>query len=463
MALNKYFGDKAFYKRMLAVALPIMIQNGITNFVSLLDNVMVGQVGTVQMNGVAISNQLLFVFNLCLFGAVAGAGIFTAQYHGSGDREGVRATMRYKVMIGLFLTVVSAVVFAVYGRQLIGLFLRGDGSVEDAEASLRYGYQYLLIMLAGSLPFALSNAYSSTLRETGETIVPMVGGIAAIFVNLLLNYVFIFGHLGMPKMGVAGAALATVVSRYVELAVVAIWTHRHTEKMPYIKGIYRSMRIPPRLLKVILLKGSPLLINELLWSLGVTIQSQSYSTCGLDVVAAQNISSTLYNLSGVVYMAIGNAVGIIIGQMQGRGESKEELIGSTRKMIVASTLSCLVFGGLMVAFSGAFPRLYNTTDSVRHIAAQLICISAAMMPFNSLTHASYFTIRSGGKTLLTFIFDSGFMWTLPVPLAICLSRFTDMSIVPLYMICNGADVIKSFIGLWMVKRGSWIKNLTHYD
>ena len=105
MALNKYFGDKAFYKRMLAVALPIMIQNGITNFVSLLDNVMVGQVGTVQMNGVAISNQLLFVFNLCLFGAVAGAGIFTAQYHGSGDREGVRATMRYKVMIGLFLTV----------------------------------------------------------------------------------------------------------------------------------------------------------------------------------------------------------------------------------------------------------------------------------------------------------------------------------------------------------------------
>ena len=132
-------------------------------------------------------------------------------------------------------------------------------------------------------------------------------------------------------------------------------------------------------------------------------------------------------------------------------------------MIVASTLSCLVFGGIMVAFSGLFPQLYKTTDSVRHIATQLICISAAMMPFNSLTHASYFTIRSGGKTMQTFIFDSGFMWTVSVPLAFCLSRFTDMSIVPLYLICNGSDIVKSIIGLWMVKRGSWIKNLTNYD
>ncbi|MBR5903397.1 MAG: polysaccharide biosynthesis C-terminal domain-containing protein, partial [Clostridia bacterium] len=228
MVLKKFIGDKAFYRRMLAVALPIMIQSGITNFVSLLDNVMVGQVGTVQMNGVAISNQLLFVFNLCLFGAVAGAGIFTAQYFGSGDKDGVRSTMRYKLIIGVLLCAVAAAVFALFGRELIGLFLHGEGSAEDAAQSLHYGYKYLLIMLAGILPFALSNAYSSTLRETGQTIVPMLGGIAAIFVNLILNYVLIFGHFGAPKMGVAGAALATVISRYVELAVVAGWSHLHT-------------------------------------------------------------------------------------------------------------------------------------------------------------------------------------------------------------------------------------------
>ena len=462
MTVKSFIGDRAFYKRLFAVALPILIQNGITNLVSLLDNVMVGQVGTVQMNGVAISNQLLFVCNLCLFGAVAGAGIFTAQYHGSGDHNGVRSTLRYKLMVGVLISIVGALVFALFGRELISMFLRGDGSVEDAAASLEHGYKYLLIMLAGILPFALSNVYSSTLRETGQTIVPMVGGIIAILINLVLNYILIFGHFGAPRMGVAGAAVATVLSRYAELAVVAGWSHAHSEKMPFFRDVYRSMHIPARLFKHILINGSPLLINELLWSVGVTIQNQSYSTCGLDVVAAQNISNALYNLSSVAYLAIGNSVGILIGQMLGKGEETEVIRDATRKMIAASAISCLVFGGIMASFSGVFPQLYNTTDSVRNIATSLICISAAMMPFNAVTHASYFTIRSGGKTGLTFIFDSGFMWAVPVPLALCLSRFTDISIIPLYFICHAADLLKCAIGVWMIKRGTWIKNLTNY-
>ena len=460
MVLKKFFGDRAFYKRMLTIALPIMIQNGITNFVSLLDNIMVGQVGTVQMNGVAISNQLLFVFYLCIFGVVSGAGIFTAQYHGSGDDEGVRYTFRYKLASGVLLSVIGAVVFSVFGRELITMFLQGEGSPEDAAASLEYGYEYLLIMLIGILPFALSNAYSSTLRETGQTVVPMLGGIGAILVNLALNYLLIFGNFGAPKLGVAGAAVATVASRYVELAIVAIWTHTHPSKKPFIKGAYRSLYIPSRLFKQILIKGSPLLLNEFLYSSAITVMSQCYSTCGLDVIAAQNITSTLYNLSSVVFMAIGNAVGILIGQMQGRGEPAERIRDEDRKMITASVLSCTLFGGIMAACSGVFPLLYNTTDSVRAIATELICISALIMPFNAFTHAAYFTIRSGGKTLLTFIFDSGYMWAIAVPLAFCLSRFTDMPIAPLYFICHASDLLKCGIGLWMLKRGSWIKNLT---
>lgn len=460
MSFKKFFGDRAFYRRMLAVALPIMVQNAITNFVSLLDNIMVGQLGTVQMNGVTISNQLLFVFNLCVFGVVSGAGIFTAQYHGSGDDEGVRYTFRYKLMAGVLLSAVGAVVFSAFGRSFINLFLRGEGSPADAAASLSCGYEYLLIMLIGILPFALSNAYSSTLRETGQTVVPMIGGISAILVNLALNYVLIFGHFGAPKMGIAGAAVATVVSRYVELAVVAGWTHTHASKKPFIKGAYRSFSIPARLFKQILIKGSPLLVNEFLYSAGITIMNQSYSTRSLAVVAAQNISGTLYNLSGVVFMAIGSAVGILIGQMQGRGEPAEAIRDEDRKMITASVLSCAVFGGIMAACSGVFPLIYNTSDSVRSIATQLICINAIIMPFNAFTHASYFTIRSGGKTVLTFLFDSGYMWAVSVPLAFCLSRFTAIPIVPLFFLCNLTDLLKCAIGMWMLKRGTWIKNLT---
>ena len=310
------------------------------------------------------------------------------------------------------------------------------------------------------LPFALSNAYSSTLRETGQTVVPMVGGISAVVVNLALNYVLIFGHFGAPRMGVAGAAVATVISRYVELAVVAVWTHTHGKEKPFIRGAFRSLRIPAQLLRRLIVKGSPLMINEFFWSAGVAIRNQCFSTCGLDVVAAQNISSTLYNLSSVVYMALGGAVGIIIGQMLGRGESEAAVRDADRKLITVSVLSCLVFGGVMAAFSGAFPMIYNTTDEVRYLAMQLICISALMMPFNAFAHASYFTIRSGGQTMITFLFDSGFMWAVCVPLAFFLSRFTDMPIVPLYCICQGAEIVKCGLGGWLLSRGKWINNLT---
>ncbi len=458
--INRYIGDRAFYRRVLGVAVPIIIQNGITNFVSLLDNIMVGQVGTVPMSGVSIVNGLMFVFNLCVFGASSGAGIFTAQFHGSQDSEGVRHTFRFKFLICTAIALLGGLIFKLGGSFLIGLYLTGEGDAATAAGALCHGLDYLNVMFWGFLPFALSNAYSSTLRETGKTHIPMVGGIAAVLVNLVLNYVLIFGHFGAPEMGVRGAALATVISRYVELAIVAGWTHLHTNRNPYIVGAFRSLHIPGKLLKSIVIKGMPLLMNEFLWASGMAIMNQCYSTCGLDVVPAMNISSTIYNLSSVVYLSMGNAVGIIMGQMLGAGHTDEVVRDTNRKLITISVLSGAVFGGLMASISGLFPAIYNTTDTVRALAAQLICVSACMMPFNSYTNATYFTLRSGGQTLVTFLFDSCFVWVCCVPLAFCLSRFTAIPILPLYILCQGTDLIKCAVGAFMLKQGKWIQNLT---
>ncbi len=457
--LKRYIGDKAFYRRVLAVALPIIIQNGITNFVSLLDNIMVGQVGTVPMSGVAIVNQLMFVFNLCIFGATSGAGIFTAQFFGSRDRDGMRHTFRFKVLIGILLSVLGIGVFLLAGTPLIQTYLNGEGDLTNAAQSLAYGKDYLDVMLWGLVPFALANAYASTLRETNKTMVPMVAGIAAVLVNLCLNYVLIFGHFGAPAMGVTGAAVATVISRYVELAIVAGWTHLNRQKNPYIVGAYRSLFIPGKLLRQIILKGMPLLINEALWSVGMAFINQCYSTRGLDVVAATNISSTLYNLGSVVYISMGNAVGIIIGQMLGAGDDAPTVRDADRKLIFTSVVSCLLFGGITAGLSHVFPLIYNTSDSVRALAAEMICISALMMPFNAYTNAAYFTLRSGGQTLVTFVFDSCFVWAFVVPIAFCLSRFTGIPIIPMYFICQGTDLVKSAIGAYMIHKGRWIRNL----
>ena len=454
-------GDKAFYRRFFTVAIPIIIQNGISNFVNLLDNVMVGQVGTLPMSGVSIVNGLLMVFNLCVFGASSGAGIFTAQFYGSGDQKGIRHTFRFKFLICTLIVALGTGIFLLGDELLIGFYLTGEGDASNAQTIMEYGVRYLHLMMWGFLPFAVSNAYSSTLRETGQTLVPMIAGISAVLVNLVLNYVLIFGHFGAPALGIEGAAIATVISRFAELAIVAFWTHTHAKQNSFIQGAYRSLYIPGKLFRSIVRKGMPLLINEFLWASGMAILNQCYSTCGLDVVPAMNISSTLYNLGSVVFLSMGMSVGILMGQMLGAGHAASEIRDTNRKLIATSIATACLFAALVAVGSGLFPQLYNTTDEVQQLAATLICINALLMPFNAYTNATYFTLRSGGQALVTFLFDSCFVWVCCVPTAFLLSRFTDMGIIPLFAICHGLELVKCVIGTYMLKKGKWIQNLTN--
>jgi len=459
MALN-LFGDKQLTRRFFQIAIPIIIQNAITNFVSMLDNIMVGRVGSLQMSGVSIVNGFIFVFSLCIFGASSGAGIFTAQFFGSDDNEGIRHTVRFKILICTFLSLVAAGFFMLMGEPLIKLYLQGEGNPADAALVLQYGKDYLTMTYWGFLPFALSNAYSGTLRETGRTTVPMVASISAVLTNLVLNYVLIFGHFGAPAMGVKGAAIATAISRYVELAIVAIWAHTHHKECPYMRGVYRSFYIPAALLKTITVKATPLLMNEFLWSAGVAFLNQCYSTCGLDVVPAMNITSTISNLAGVGFISGGNTVGIMMGQMMGAAHSKERIRDDNRKLILANVTIGTLFGILLGMVAKAFPMIYNTTDAIRQTATWLILVCAVTMPVHAYLNAAYFTLRSGGQTVITFIYDSGFMWVCTIPVAFVLSRFTGLSIMPMYIICQSLDLLKAVIGTRLLKKGTWIQNLT---
>ena len=357
--INKFVGDKEFYKKVLMVAIPIIVQNFVTNFVGLLDNIMVGMVGTDQMNGVAIVNQLLFVFNLCVFGAVSGAGIFTVQYFGKGDVEGVRNTFRAKIILLSTVLLVGFAVFGFGGSTLIKQFLHESGGVGNAAATLDIGLDYMWIMMIGLVPFVLSQAYANTLRDVGETVLPMKASVVAVFVNLVLNYILIFGHFGFPELGVKGAAIATVISRIVEAGIVITWVHTHSNRMPFIKGAYKTLRIPMSLMKQIIIKGAPLAINEALWAMGVTMVNQCYSTRGLVVVGAFNISSTISNLFNVVYLGLGDAIAIIIGRYLGAGQMKKAK-EEDRKLIAFSVVCCLFIGAVLASLSGVFPEFYNT-------------------------------------------------------------------------------------------------------
>ena len=455
---KKFIGNKAFYRHTLAIALPIMIQNGITNFVSMLDNIMVGRIGTEQMSGVAITNQLIFIFNLCVFGATAGAGIFTAQYYGEDNHEGIRHTLRFKLIIGLMVTALAFAIFLIFGDNLIMAYLAGNSDGGDMIAAFWYAKDYLVIMLIGFIPFMVLQSYSGTLRECNETVLPMKAGFVAVAVNLILNYLLIYGSLGFPCLGVKGAAIATVTARFVETGIVMVWLHRHKKEHPYIKGLFRSLRVPWNLFKKFLAKAVSLLFNEGLWAGGMAMLSLSYSTRGLNTISGINIANTLFNVFSVVFIALGSAISIIVGQLLGAGRFKEAKDTDT-KLIAFAVMSCTVLAFVLAGFAPFFPNIYNTTPEAREIAAHFLIAQAFSMPIAALMNAEYFTLRSGGKTILTLVFDSVFMWCLSVPVALIVAKLTNVPAVVIYIAVQGVEIVKCIVGAIMVKKGIWIQNI----
>ncbi len=438
--------------------IPIMLQNGITNFVNMLDNIMVGSVGTAEMTGVAVANQLMFVFNLCIFGAVSGAGIFVAQFFGSKNDEGVRQTFLFKLLFCTALALLGIAIFSVFDTALISAYLKGEGNATDIDASLSFAKQYLSIMLVGLIPYTVVQCYSSTMRETYKATPPMVAGVVAVLVNLLLNYVLIFGNFGAPKLGVAGAAIATVISRFAELAIILVWAKLDRTLAPFAAGIFKNFYIPSSLVLNIAKKGLPLMVNEALWASGIAVLNQCYSIHSYDVVTATNIQSTFFNVFSVAFMAVGVAAGIILGQELG-ADKKEEAMDTAKKLITLSVLISVAVGAAYFVSAYFIPSFYNTTDSIRALAASMIRIAAIAMPLDAFAHVCYFTLRSGGKTLITFLFDSCFVWTITVPTAYLLGEFTALPILAVFFICQFSNIIKDIIGYVFVSRGVWLKNI----
>lgn len=458
--LTRYIGDKPFYRQVAAIGIPIVIQNVITNFVSMLDNIMVGQVGTLQMNGASIVNTILFVFYICIYGVVSGAGIYTAQFAGSVDHDSIRHTFRFKIVACLMTLALGLGILTLADKTLISLFLQGDGEPADIAATLEYGREYLRLMVWGLLPFSLCNAYSSTLRETGKTAPPMIASLTAVLTNLVLNYILIFGHFGAPALGVRGAAIATVISRYIELGIVAAWTHLNPQKNPFITGVYRSIHIPASLTKQILKKGAPLMVNELFWSMGTTFAAQCYSMCGLEAIAANNIANTIINLFTASVISMGNVTGILLGQLMGAGTDANVVKNRFRQIVALSIAISVGISLGLICVSGVFPLFYNTTDAVRGTATTLIILSAIFMPCIAFCFCVYSSLRAGGQALKTVLLDTGFMWIFSLPLVFVLSRFTNLPITWLFGIYSATELIKCCIGAFLIRGTSWVKNLT---
>ncbi len=459
MRRNRYIGDAAFYKTVMIVIMPIMVQQGITTFVNMLDNIMVGRVGTLPMSGVSISNQLMMIFQLAVFGANNAAGIFGAQFYGKQDRKGVRDCFHFKIMATFLLVGIGILILTVFGNDLISLYLNSEANTaEEIALTLGYARQYMMIMLIGLPLFTLSQAFSTSIRETGETVIPMISGMIAVFVNLVGNYVLIFGHFGFPRLGIAGAAIATVISRAVELGLTILLARRNKGQFWFLEDGLKDFGVPLSLVKDIVIRGIPLIVNEVLWSVGLAAITQCYSTRGLNAVAAVNINNTIQHVFALTNMATGNAIAILVGQKLGANEI-EEAVDTDRKLIVFAAFLAVIMGALLFVSAPVFPRFYNTSAEVKETAQTLLRITGILMVVGTLYNSSYYTLRSGGRTFITFLFDGVYTCCVTLPVAYLLTRMTDLGIVMVYLAVQGADILKVILGLTLVHKQVWVRNL----
>lgn len=447
--MKHLFGDKAFYKTLFAVTMPIVAQQLITSSVQLVDNVMVGRLGEHAIGGVSVINQLYFVVILVTFGAMGGAGVLTAQYFGSKDYDKLRQTFRFKLLIGLGVAFLSFVLFTFAGRFFILQFTTNSQTTA-------YALKYMNIIRFSMFFWAISVAISNTFRETGITKPLLNISLVAIATNTVLNYFLIFGSFGAPKLGIEGAAIATLISRIVEMTLMILLLlkrgHMFETKVTHVFRIQRSI------LWSIIVMALPLTLNEALWSMGQTVFLQAYSTRGDIALAAMNISSAISQLVFVTFGGIGTGVAVMVGNTLGRNEL-EEAKANSRKLVTFAVLFAMFTGLLLYVLSFFILDIYQVSEETKQIARFVIRVNAIFIPVYSFNVVMYFTLRAGGDTRSTLMMDAGYMWVVTVPIIFLLSRLTDWPVIFLFLCVQVLDIPKMVFAVSRYRKEHWVQNL----
>lgn len=447
--MRSLIGDKSFYKKLIMVSLPIVVQQLITSSLQLVDNIMVGSLGDVALGSVSSVNQLYFIVILVIFGALGGAGVFSAQYFGAKDYNKLKQTFRFKVIVATFLAFIAFTILSIFGEGLIGLFTENPVTIHD-------GLAYLNIIRWSTFPWAISVAISFTFRETGITKPLLRISIVAILTNTFLNYLLIFGSLGFPQLGVEGAAIATLISRFIEFGLLIYLLYKRGEC--FRTSLKDLFKIDHFVLKAIIVMAIPLMLNEVLWSTGQTVFFEAYSTRGDASLSAVSATSAISQLVFVIFGGISTGIAVMVGNTL--GENKLKLAhDNSKKLIFASIVFSAFMGIVLFGMSFFILGIYDISDEAIQIAKFNIRINALIIPVVAFNVSMYFTLRAGGDTKSTFLMDSGYMWIVQVPTVFLLSRLTNLPTIMLFLIVQLLEIPKMGFAFSRYRKGHWIRNL----
>ena len=458
-AKGRSFGPASFYAQALKIAIPVMAQMLIQNLVSLIDNFMVAGLGDVKMSGVNICGQIIFVFMVFMNTICMAGGIFMTQFSGAKDKEGMKQSFCFKLWMGLFVVAVFSVSCFLLPRQILSFMVRGNS---QAVLILDQGVQYMRIMGFMGIPWMLSAMISSSLREIGKVKVPLVISIIATCVNTVCNWILIYGNLGVPRLEVRGAAIATVIARTVEALIFIGYMIK--QKPDFAIKFFDVFRINFGLFGEILKKAWMIMLSEMVWAMAETITTALYNgRGGADVVSGMSSSFAISNLFFVAFNGIITATGVIIGKDLGRGEldqARQEKVW----LLNGSKIFGLFFTGIGFLCLLLVPVVFrNLSASSQHICRQMVLVMAIYMPIWVYINCQFAVSRAGGDTVMGMLVDGIGNFGVVIPGIFLLANFTGIGPVAMYAIIKFVEVPKIIIAHFWLKKEKWLVNLAQKE
>ena len=444
------WGDSRFFKLWLSLALPIMLQQGLSSALYLLDNVMIGQLGETAIASVGIGDQLTFLMQVFGFGINSGAGIFAAQYWGKGDRDGIHRVQGIALTLSLGLGVLFMVAAIVFGTQVSDIF-------SNDPVVIALSAKYLAISGWSYLFQICTQALGIILRACGNAMLPMISTLIGVCANAVLNYTLIFGRFGLPAMGVEGAALSSVISTMIVAAVlIAVSLRKRNIIAAPVKKLFSFSK---SLFKEFITISLPVFFNEALWSLGVTMYSVLWGILGTDVQASMQIYTTVDKIGFVMMAGLGSAAGVINGNCIGEGKIGRARL-YTRRMLILTPLAVLLFGLVLQVFAPVFMGFFDVAPGVSAMALSVIRVYCAVMFIYSLNYTIIIgTLRAGGDTAYASGVDLFGIWLISVPLAFVCGLVFNLPVWLVYLATVSGDIVKAVLGIRRIRTGRWIRVL----
>jgi len=442
---------KAFYRKMVGIALPVVFQGLLNNSLSFVDTVMIGQLGEASIAAVALANQMFFLISLLYFGVCSGASIFLSQFWGAGNRTNIQKVLGLSVLVAGIAALVMAITSLLFPTQIMRIFT-------DDSTVILHGAQYLRVVALSYLFSAISQILATALRVIGYAKTPLKVALFALTFNAVGNYFLIFGIGPFPAWGVAGAALSTALSRLLEMVILIIIVYRRHPVLA-IKNL-DAFRFTRSFLAHVVPTSLPVIFNEVFWALGMVAYKVAYSKLGISAIAAINVTEAIGNLFFVALMGVSNATLIMIGIKIGEGET-EMVHRYARRFILTSIVIGLSMGIIEALFAPSFTRLFNISDAVRSLAITCLYINASLLTVRSVNVVIIVGIlRSGGDTRFSMFAELFGVWAVGVPLAFLGATVLHLSITGLYLLVGMEEVTKMFIGIARIHGGKWVNDLT---